>query len=142
MIIDKTNVSLSIWIMLPVFMLTAFFTGVYNGDIQSAIGISFMVLFYSAIIWIPSMIFTAVLEQAVLNKNSTKTTVAGIFGVETAVTFIVIALVFGDFSMAIPLLAVGLSIVIQLLRWVFLIKTKLMYKGAPAISEQSDVLDH
>jgi len=132
----KTNiVKNSIWLMLPVSIIIAWITAGFNGiaEWQLIWSVPFLILTYGAFIWIPSMIMTYALESILIQSTSSLRLVAAVFGLETLLTFLFIYLIFGDFSLTIPLLAVGMSVVIQLCRLWFI-----QVKGVKSTSSQRD----
>lgn len=127
--INKNKVNMSIWLMLPVSCVITMVLGVFTGSIYFALFYApIMVLINGAVIWIPSMIFTVITERLWLRESSTAQTVLAIFGLETAVTFSVILMLFGQWSFEIPLLSLVMSIIIQFARWIYLKQKNRLYE--------------
>lgn len=126
--LNKKQVIKSIWVMLPVScILVLLISFSYNPRWENFVLVPLTILSYGAIIWVPSMLFTAITEHLMLHKYSNLTKVRGIFAFETMVTFGIVAIVFGSFSFKIPVLALGMSIIIQIVRYFYLVNNGRIY---------------
>jgi hypothetical membrane protein len=134
--INKNKVKTSIWLILPVSSVIGILIALFNGMFDWHIFlIPFFILTYGAIIWIPSIIFTALLEHFSIRERSTEKTILAVFGIETTMTFVVMLLIFGSYTALIPFLALGMSVVIQLARWYYLKHNdRMFHKAGPAES--------
>lgn len=108
----------SIWLMLPVSIVLVYIMVLFQGDVtwETLWVVPFGILTYGAIIWIPSMIMTYSLETFFIDESSDLLRVILIFALETLLTFLIMAGLFGFAFYSVPLLALGMSVVIQAVR--------------------------
>lgn len=112
----------SIWLMLPISIIIVWIIAGFNGIVEWQLiwQVPFLVLILGAVIWVPSMIMTYGLESILIDPTSSLKRVAIVFGLESLLTFLFIFLIFASASMTIPMVALGMSIVIQLCRLWFI----------------------
>lgn len=104
--------------MLPVSIVLVYIMVLFQGDVtwETLWVVPFGILTYGAIIWIPSMIMTYSLETFFIDESSDLLRVILIFALETLLTFLIMAGLFGFAFYSVPLLALGMSVVIQAVR--------------------------
>jgi hypothetical protein len=115
---QTSTIKNSIWLMLPVSIIIVWVISGFNGisDWDLIWSVPLMILTYGAFIWVPSVVMTYTLESILLRPTSKMSTVVLVFGLETILTFAIITMIFGDFSMNIPFLALVMSSIIQAAR--------------------------
>lgn len=143
--IDKNKVLLSNFIVplaAPIFVFCLpILDGSFGSEpIGNIIGFFFLALIFGALFWVPTIIFTLIVELFSINERTTDHHLALILLVEGVVAFVIILLIFGGakinghaaialfFSISIP----------QLLRWWYLKYKGRMYRKAPS----TQVFDH
>lgn len=104
--------------MLPVSIVLVYIMVLFQGVMtwETLWVVPFGILTYGAIIWIPSMIMTHSLETFFIDESSDLLRVILIFALETLLTFLIMAGLFGFAFYSVPLLALGMSVVIQAVR--------------------------
>lgn len=104
--------------MLSVSIVLVYIMVLFQGDVtwETLWVVPFGILTYGAIIWIPSMIMTYSLETFFIDESSDLLRVILIFALETLLTFLIMAGLFGFAFYSVPLLALGMSVVIQAVR--------------------------
>lgn len=127
MLINRKNVMLSIWLMLPVSMVIGMLLSLAYGGFSWVLLIPFFILTYGAFVWVPSIIFTNVFEYCFIDERASEQTVAMLFGFETLITFFVILFTFGVDIAEVAFLALIMSVIIQLFRWGYLKRKGRMY---------------
>ncbi len=140
--IDKSKVLLSNFIVplaAPIFVFCLpILDGSFGSEpIGNIVGFFFLALIFGALFWVPTIIFTLIVELFSINERTTDHHLILILAGEALAAFIIIILIFGGAKMDSDLtIALFFSITIpQLLRWWYLKYKGRMYRKAPSTQE-------